>query len=214
MGTQPKGAFGGFIGKAGPLIGYNLKGQNVITGLHNKSSKPATQKQKDQRYKFGMVTSFLAHIGDMIEIGFAKKAKTTETAMNAAVSYNLTHATMGVSPDFEIDFAALKLSLGSITPAKNLVAVSAAGNNINFTWDQAAGGPSSQSDPADQLMILIYNPELDEFLPVIGAAPRSALTYSLHVPSDFSGAEIHCYCSFVGKDNRASDSIYRTLTLQ
>ncbi|MCD0486963.1 DUF6266 family protein [Pedobacter sp. MC2016-14] len=213
MGTQPKGAFGGFIGKAGPLIGYNLKGQNVITGLHNKSSKPATQKQKDQRYKFGMITSFLAHIGDLIEIGFARKAKATETAMNAAVSYNLTHATMGLSPNFEIDFTTLKTSLGSVTQAKNLLVVPTAGNNINFTWDLASGGPSTQSDPTDQLMLLIYNPELDEFLPVVGAAPRSALTYSLHVPSDFSGAEIHCYCSFVGKEGRVSDSIYRNVVL-
>jgi len=104
MATHVKGAMGAFKGKAGTVIGYINHGQNILTGLHEKSSKPATKKQKDQRNIFGMVTDFLSYVGEVIEIGF-KGTDETKSAMNNAVSYNLKKCNHGGVSQFYLQLS-------------------------------------------------------------------------------------------------------------
>jgi hypothetical protein len=206
MGTQLKGPFGGFSGKTGGLIGAISKGRSIITSLHTPSSKAPTKKQIDQRFKFGMVTSLLAYISDLIDIGF-QEHKVSESAMNAAVAYNLKYAVTGVSPDFSINLPQLSFSRGKLIGPKSIAAEALAGAKVKFTWT-ASEDVRKLTNPADLLMIMVYNSEKTEFITGINAASRSALTYTIQLPVDFTGDEVHAYVAFAGIEGKVSDSIY------
>jgi hypothetical protein len=206
MGIQFKGPFGGFTGKTGPLIGIMSKGRSIITSLHTPSNKEPTQKQMDQRNKFGMVTRLLGYISDLIDIGF-QEHKLTESPMNAAVSYNLKYAITGISPDFNINMPELSFSRGKLIAPKSITVATLAGAKVTFTWTANANA-LKLTDPADQLMILVYNPSKNEFATEMNVATRSALTYTMQLPSDFSKDEVHCYLAFAGTDGKVSNSIY------
>lgn len=206
MGTQLKGPFGGFSGKTGPLIGIIARGKSIITSLHKPSNKPPTKGQLDQRKKFGMVTNLLGYFSDLIEIGF-QDHKEPESSMNAAVSYHLKNAITGVSPDFSIDLSQLSFSRGKLIAPKSIAVQTVAGAKVTFTWT-ASDEVQKLTNPADMLMVLVYNPEKKEFITRIDAAPRSALTYTIQLPSDFAGDEVHGYLAFEGAEGKVSDSIY------
>jgi hypothetical protein len=206
MGTQLKGPFGGFAGKTGPLIGIISKGKSIITSLHRPSSQKPTQKQTDQRNKFGMVTSLLGYISDLIDIGF-QEHKLAESPMNAAVAYNLKYAVTGASPDFSINMPELSFSRGKLIPPKSITVATEAGAKVKFTWTANANA-LKLTDPADKLMILVYNPSKNEFATEINVATRSALIYTVQLPADFTGDEVHCYLAFAGLNGKVSNSIY------
>lgn len=203
MGIQLKGPLGAFSGKVGSIIGSVVKGRNIITSLHTKSSKAPTKAQDDQRKKFGLVTAFLSYFSDLIEIGFGNYS-TVGSAMNAAVAYNLKHAITG---SFSINYAELSFSRGKLTGPKNSAVEALPDAKLRFTWT-ANSAALKLTDPTDQLLILVYNPARDEVTTGINVAVRSMLTYTLQLPDDFSGGEVYCYMAFAGIDGRVSNSIY------
>jgi hypothetical protein len=206
MGTQLKGPLGAFRGKIGSIIGSVVKGRNIVTSLHTKSSKPPTQAQLDQRNKFGLVTSFLSYFSDLIQIGFSAQ-NTIGSPMNAAVAYNLKYAITGTSPNFSINFSELSFSRGKLIGPKDSEVEALAAAKLKFNW-MANNTALKLTDPEDQLLILVYNESKDEVITAINAALRRDLTYTLQLPSDFSDHEVYCYMAFVSADGRVSDSIY------
>ena len=206
MGIQDKGAFGGFRNKTGPLVGHILNGQNVITSMPAKSSKPPTRKQLDQRKKFGLVTSFLSWISGLVDAGFQEREQ-RQSPMNKAVQYNLLNAVTGVSPDFTIDLARLKFSVGKCPLPFNTSAESMAGAKINFIWGNSY--QSKYGKDTDLVNLMVYNAEKDQFVILENAAGRSELGFTLQLPADFVGDTVHCYMSFVSLTGHvASNSEY------
>ena len=207
MARQLNGPLDPISEKAGPLIGRIVDGEGIITGLHKKSNKPATRKQLDQQLKWRLITDLLAYIPDVIKLGFATTKKRV-TAMNEAVSYNLINAINGVSPSFGIDYDKLTLSQGKLIGLKDLGAGSGATQGtIKFEWfaDTFVG---TQGGPADELVIVVYEPVMKEFITLIGAAPRSAGTFSMNVPVDFTDKDVHCYLFFTSETGKRSNSAH------
>ena len=82
--------------------------------------------------------------------------------MNKAVQYNLLNAVTGVSPNFNLDHARMKFSLGKCPLPSNIDAETVAGAKINFAW-----GVSSQSKygkDTDLVNLVVYNVDKDEFV--------------------------------------------------
>lgn len=194
MGIQDKGAFGGFRNKTGPLVGHIVNGQNVITSIPAKSSKPPTQKQLDQRRKFGMVTSFLSWMSGLIDSGFQEREQ-RQSPMNKAVQYNLLNAVTGISPDYTIDLARLKFSVGKCPLPPSTTAEVLAGGKINFIW--GASLPSKYGKDTDVVSLMVYNAEKDRFVILQNAAGRSELSFTLQLPADYVGDSVHCYMNLV-----------------
>ena len=204
MGSQLKGPFGGFSGKTGPLPGIIARGKSFITSLHTPSKKTPTQRQLDQRNKFGLVTSQLAYFSDLIDIGFRDYSV---APMNLAVSYNLENAVTRDSPNFTINFSKLSFSRGKLAAPRNVAAESVADAKMVFTWT-ASDNVQKLTHPADMLMVLIYNPAKQDCITSINAAKRADLTCTIQLPLDFAGDEVHCYVAFEGIEGKVSDSIY------
>ena len=188
MGTQLKGPLGAFRGKIGSIIGSIVKGRNIITSLHTKSGKPATEAQTDQRKKFGLVTNFLSYFSDLIDIGFSNHG-TIGSAMNAAVSYNLKNAITGISPNFSIHFSELSFSRGKLIGPKNSEAEALPDAKLRFTW-MANEAAEKLTDPADQLLILVCNPGKDEVTTGINIAIRRSFKINLWFVNDVNCLQV------------------------
>lgn len=209
MGIIRQGILGGFRKKVGSVVGAYHRGQDTIRSLPRKSNKAATQVQKDQRFKFALVTDTVGRIGSLIDKGYAAAGAKITTPMNEAVRYHLTNAVVGMSPGFTFDYTKLVFSKGKLVMAQSVLADSIAGNKVKFSWDHVEQD-DKLVDATDMVNVLIYNPAKDRFVSMIAAVARSAKSYTMSIPADFSLDEVHCYISFssVKKRNLVSNSLY------
>ena len=194
------------IGRVGNHVGRKTKGRNVLGMRPSKSNKPPTALQLAQRQKFGLVTNWLVGIAELIETGFSTH-KAEESDMNAAVSYHLKNAVTGVAPNFTMDYEKVIFSRGRVKEAASPNVTVAVAGTIGFSW--LAGNPSKYNKPTDLAIVMVYSPDKEDFVTLQAAAPRSALTYNLLVPGDFSGDEVHVYIGFTSADGKlVGDSTY------
>lgn len=211
MGIIRQGILGGFRKKVGAVVGAAFRTLDVIRALPRKSNKPATQLQINQRTKFGLVTEFLSYISELIETAY-KKGSGSTSAMNEAVAYHLKNAITGVAPNFTLDFAKLRFSSGKLSLPSTYSVDTTAPAKVDFNW-KLDGLDTKYKDGTDVINIMVYNPTKQQFVTLMAAAPRSALTYVLPLPVEFVGDSIHCYFSFSSttKKNLHSKSVYVTL---
>ncbi|WP_316812617.1 DUF6266 family protein [Pedobacter heparinus] len=207
MGIQHWGAFGGFQGKAGALVGHWTNGQNVITAIPHPSQNPPTVPQLNVRAKFRTVIGFSRRLTSLIRVGYQNAHKEKQSAFNAAFVDNYANAVTGIAPNYLIDYPNFAYSKGQLSNGYNAEVVTAIADTVQFTWlgtlATGIGGPT------DMATLVVYNPVKDQLVTLVGAAARSALTYSMLVPGDFSGDDVHCWISFVSANGKVtSDSFY------
>lgn len=209
MGFLLGGPYYHLKGRTGNNVGRVVKGRNVFSMRPSKSNRPPTVKQLDQRLKFGMMTAWLSWTANVVKTGFAAY-DATGSSMNAAVKYNLDNAVTGTSPNFMIDYPEVLLSKGHLAQARNLTVVADTAAELEFTWLANTGifiGSAS-----DKASFFVYCPIADQFCEVTGVVSRSALTYTMSLPAEFSGEVVHIWVSFVGEAG-VSTSQYNTVTV-
>jgi len=207
MGIIRQGVLGGFRKKTGSVVGAFWRNLNVIKGLPRISNKPATQAQFEQRTKFGFVTGVLSYLSELIDACY--KSSGSNSPMNEAVAYHLKEAVTGAAPDFSLDFTKLKFSSGKLSLPSTFTVDATSPAKIDFAWS-LDGANSKYKNATDVINVLVYNPTRNQFVTLMAAAPRSALTYVLQLPPPFSGDEVHCYFCFssVTKKKLHSHSVY------
>ena len=209
MGIIKGGILGGFRNKTGAVVGSYWRTLDVIRGMPRISGKAPTRLQLDQRARFKLVTSYFAWIGDLIAVGY-KSLSSIDTPMNVAVSHHLKEAITGVSPNFSLDFTKVMFSQGRLALPYNTGATSTDAAELDFTWSTEIWKDSIYKQESDMLSILVYNPMMFEFTTLHNVAPRSAGTYKMSLPIEFSGEGVHCYLAFnsVNRKDFASKSRY------
>ncbi|WP_316788514.1 DUF6266 family protein [Pedobacter frigoris] len=206
MGIQHLGAFGGFQGKAGALVGHRVNGQNVITGIPYPSTKPPTQLQINARLRFGLMVDFLRPINSLLRVGFKDVKKEKQSAFNAAFSENYGTIS-GVAPAYVISYDQVIISKGPLAPAYNPEVSTVVGAGIKFDWSALAVLDSGK--PTDLVTVLVYNTVKNMFVGFMGVVPRSALTYTLDLPAEFAGDQVQCWISMASADgDLVSDSVF------
>jgi hypothetical protein len=206
MGKFLKGILGGFSGKVGNVIGAYWRGIDYMRSLPRKSNKPPTEAQLKQRMAFALVAGFLRPIGVLIKVGY-QSYKGKQTPMNAAFAYHLEHAVTGIYPNLTMDLPEVIISKGNLLAAFLPDVASSVAGEVTFSWiNNAAVG---STDGTDKATVLIYNPTKNLFTYVQAAAIRSALTYTLEVPMDYSTDVVHAWIGFVKANGKeVSDSTY------
>lgn len=206
MGLIKQGILGGFRKKTGTVVGAYWRTLDVIRALPRNSGKAPTQLQIEQKQKFALVTSFLSHISDLIDMGF--KSVGPLTPMNKAVAYHLKMAVTGTWPDFAIDLPNLMYSTGNLELPYNVTATATAGGKIGFEWDRLTD-EGLLINPADAVTIVAYNANRNIFVKAVAATTRGIGEFELQTPDAFEGEEVHLYISFSSTvKKRNSDSLY------
>lgn len=208
MGTYKNGALGSFKGKVGNIVGSYWRGIPYMRSVPEHVSDPNTPAQQIQRARFGLMMGFLKKIKPVLKAGFETESN-QRTAFNSAASFNLKNAVTGDTPEnLQIDFAALTVTRGPLTPVDSASFVSENAGEVVINWQSDTTFGSASAD--DEAIILLYNTTKDRALYIVEEGPkRSEGTYTLTLPAVYEGDNLEGYLSFVRPDaSEASDSTY------
>ncbi|MHA4894760.1 DUF6266 family protein [Pedobacter sp. PWIIR3] len=196
MGKYKNGILGAFSGKIGAVIGASWRGIDYMRSLPRISNKPASVKQLTQRMKMSLLRGFLLGIEEIIEICFQNYTQTS--AMNGALSYNMSHSVTGTHPEMYIDFPNLVISKGDLHGTWSPNVASNEPKSIDFTW---TNGPYNNLRAADdQVLLVLYCPDEEGFYVLTDGGVRESSAIRLEAPMGFWGKSVHCYISFYSKE--------------
>ncbi|SDH35269.1 DUF6266 family protein [Chitinophaga filiformis] len=206
MGKYLKGILGPFSGLVGTVVGASWKGISVMRSRTTKSNKPATEGQMKQRTAFTLITEFLNPLRDLIKISFQAYQKGM-TPYNAAFKVNIENAITGVYPVLAINYPQVVIGKGRLLGPPEFTMAATVAAKLDFTWVNNAVVDSTNG--TDLLTILLYNPLKQSYVTAAGVAARSAQSYSLTVPAQWSTDTVHAWILFVSFDGKVnSDSRY------
>ena len=205
MGKISQGILGGISGKVGNVIGASWKGIHYLRIKPASVANPRTPGQVNQRNKFKATLDFLQPSLAFIQAGY-KYQQNKQSAFNAAMSYILQNAIIGVAPDFSVDYANALVSRGNLTGAQN-PAVSITAGLATVSWTDNSSDGNARAD--DTVMLLVYFPDRKEsVVRVTNGSTRDLESMSADL-SGFVGETAEVYLAFRTADGTAvSDSSY------
>ena len=191
--SKSKSILGDLSGKLGQFVFGSWKGTPYVRSMPEKVANPRTAAQLAQRAKFAEILKFLKPLTVFLRVGF--KSKTANmTAFNAAWSYNYKHTLTGTYPDYIIDYSKALVSLGKLPGALNPTITSTIPGEIEFRWQDNSIDYDASGN--DKVMLVVYNPEKQEAVTVIGGHTRKSGSQAITLPSTFMGNEVQCYIGF------------------
>ena len=205
MGKIGQGILGGLSGKVGNIIGGSWKGIDYIRIKPTSVANPRTEGQVNQRNKFTATLEFLQPNKDFINVGY-KSFAIKQTAFNAAMSYVLNNAIIGVTPDFSVDYSSALLSKGILSKALNPTADLTTAGQVSFSWDD--NSTENNAKRTDKAMLLVYNPIKNESTYQLAGAERITGTDVLTIPNTYAGDTVELFMAFVALDGKVSNSSY------
>ena len=206
MGKIKQGIMGGFAGKVGPVIGTSWKGKAVMRSRALSFNDRNSQAQQEQRARFRLLSKFFSAIGSFVSVGFRSRA-VEMTAPNAALSANIGEAITGTFPNYEIDFAKVMVSAGSLDLPFNAQA-SVDSNTLNITWADNSGMGSAKA--TDKVMVLLYNKTKNQSISDFDVASRSERTGSVTIPTAWNSDSVEVWLAMNSLDGTmTSKSAYK-----
>lgn len=113
----------------------------------------------------------------------------------------------GKYPDFKINYPEVRLHRGSLKQPKCPFARMKGSDKLYFKWFE---GHSLYTNPADELVIMIYCEALSRFFHSVDPAiKRSDACGVIPLPSPFAGLKLYVWLAFRSPGERSySDSVY------
>ncbi|MEJ2880287.1 DUF6266 family protein [Pedobacter sp. GR22-6] len=199
------GPYYDMIGRAGNNVGRKVKGRNVFSMRPSKSNKPASLPQLNQRNKFGLLTGWTANLNLFIDAGF-RHYDAKMSPMNACISYNSKrNVIVGSTAPFTIDYSKMVLSRGKLAGISLPTVATGTGISVVFDWGANLG--ENNAEPDDKLSFAVYDPTTDEFAIAMKVVNRSALSYELLLPAEFSGNMVQVWLMCTSNE-LVSDSVH------
>lgn len=190
MARFKNGILGGFSGKIGDAVGYQLRGEWIGRAKPKKKTGEPTAKEIANRAKFAFVQQWLQPITPFLRVGF-KNYNPKFEGFVAAKSYNSKNAVTGAYPDFGIDPALALVSFGSLSQAETASVASEAPMTITVRW---SGGKIGDLEKA---MILLYNIEAGSAIMDTSATWRANKIFEWTLKEQYSGKQYHVYLAFI-----------------
>ncbi|WP_418604168.1 DUF6266 family protein [Hwangdonia sp.] len=206
MGKIAQGILGGLSGKVGNVIGGNWKGIDYLRIKPSSVANPRTEGQVNQRNKFTVTLEYLQPNLAFVQKGY-KNYAVKMTQFNAAMSYVLNNAVIGIAPNFTVDYSLALLSRGNLSGVLNPGTDLATPGQVTFTWDD--NSLEGNANPTDEAMLLVYNPSKKESISQLEGADRTVGTETLIIPSSYAGDTVELFMAFIEADgSRVSNSVY------
>ncbi|SEA99076.1 DUF6266 family protein [Pedobacter hartonius] len=206
MATANINSFDGFIGRLGDTVTYIRLGK-VVKRKIGKSTKPATELQLKYRQKVKVANKLIEPVREFIKVGFEAGAKLArKTPHDLMLSYTLLNAVKGEYPNQEIDFTKVLFSQGKMQATSDLKAEQN-DDGLKFTWNTTLIPNQFRAD--DQVMILVYFPELQSADFVIYAGNRGSGKAQFSILKNNKPTVMETHITFISSDHkRVSDSAY------
>jgi hypothetical protein len=195
MGTYSKSTFGEISGKVGESVASNWRSLKVLRSVPKKSSKPPSEKRLAVYARFTLAAARLSPIKSVLNIGFSDKTLNKITGYNAAVKTFLTESILGDYPNYQVDYANIKMSKGSLDQPDVSIEVV---NDIVLTWPADVDELRSNLD--DRMYFIIYNEMKDSYKLNI-ASTRNDAAIALPFPGK-AGDVLHVWSFCVSRDGK------------
>lgn len=182
-----KGIHGAYQGKVGNIVGSSWRGIDYVRSLPKKSSKAASEDQLAQRMKFGMTTSFLKSIKDILMLGFSDSKQRNKTGYNVAFQQFINNAFQGTYPNFTVDYSVVKIASGGLAALVGLQTVESFPKVLSLTWDPIGNRFNAFDD--DQVLVILYDVTENLFFAFEGATRLDA-AMDITLPDSYTGKTI------------------------
>lgn len=198
------GILGPVSGKLGPVTGGSWKGIHYLRKSQRDAQLERSPAQLANEHKFKFINAWLGALNPFFLTGFGPLA-IRKTEKNVAHQLNMP-AFMGVYPDFWVDYSKVIISQGPLPALQEPEMLLLAPTELAVSWQQS---DSPQARYNDQLMLLIYCPEIGYADGFIGGTLRKAGICSHHLDPRIVGKQLEVFLSVTSIDRKVvSDSIY------
>lgn len=196
MARYKNGINGPLRGKIGNVVAVSWRGLDVLRSLPERSDTEPSQAQKEHRRVFGLVSSWLRPLKELIWIGF-RVVPEGKTPMNEAVSFIFKYALRGLGMDRHIDFPKAVFSRGEL-----LVSVLEETNVLpddllQIKWRNLS--ESAFNRGTDRATFIFYNERKQAFATFQAAALRSDKEVLLQLPKGFGADLMHGYMHYMSE---------------
>lgn len=193
-------------GKFATAVFSKQFGKNTMRSKAIQVSNPRTQLQREQRSKFSLMVELSRMFLPFLKTSF-KQAAVGMSQFNMFMKINIQNVISGTYPDYEIDFAQLKVSKGTLTGTETGGALAVAAHKVNLSWSDNTGVGDALA--TDKVLALIINYDRKAVVQDLGSKTRTDLALSLTVPADWAGDSVYAYMAFSNDaNNKFSDSSY------
>ncbi|MCD0489263.1 DUF6266 family protein [Pedobacter sp. MC2016-14] len=205
MGIALQGINGAFSGKVGTVVGYVLKGQNVMRSLPKKRTGKVSKAELGNRDKMKLLSELSKPLKPFLNMTLTPGARgTTYNWYNLYIAYNNPNAVKGEYPKLEIDYQNVVLSRGDLKQPVN-VALERVVNDIKISWEVL----DEDKNNNDQTMIAVYFPRIGAAKTILGGNKRKEGFELVELNDKLAKEEMEIYISFVSNDRQKfSDSLY------
>jgi Family of unknown function (DUF6266) len=205
MGTLLNGINGPVIGKVGPVVGYVWKKKQVIRSLANKSKKPLSPLQLQQRAKFRLMNYFLNSLKDLLNVTYGHLVENM-TGFNKAFSYNVKNAVKGNHPDLKVDYTRVLLGRGDLTNVSMPVVNVSSLGTLEFSWTDNSETGSAKA--TDQVFVAVYGEEQNNWIYGLNLATRKLGSCVIDI-TRMKGKEVQTYIGFINEQGTdVTDTLY------
>lgn len=205
MAKAPNGILGEFIGKVGPVIGVNYRGQLILKSIPTKSTKKRSEKQLMNQAKFGVMMNFLSPLQTIVNRYFTTSDK-TKIGMNIISSYFLKEVISIKNEQFEFAFEKAVFTQGILSPAFIYSKKVDNNNDVILNWHNNTDNGLAQKD--DYLMIIGYCVAEGELHLFSNAAERTDTEVLLQMPPNWHSS-VHFWTFWVSSCGKFhSTSLY------
>ena len=193
MATFNSTTFGTISGRHGSAVAATTKAGKSILKVFRAPANPNSDKQQAQRTKFGFVNSELSCMRNLFKITFR-----STNGMQQGVSLAMKNAVTGDSPNYEIDYSMITLSVGSVNPSLQVSVNKTVGTKVKLEWDTTIGSESTDNDGVN---FVFFNQSAKISILKQSEAIRSVGGIELELPAIWQGAEVHCWTYFSTPDD-------------
>jgi len=155
MAIYSKSNFGSIKGKVGEAVGSKWRGKKVMRSLPDKRKKGNSPLQLITLAKMHLAIKQLSPIKEVIRLGYRDQKLAGISGYNAAVKAFINQSIIGEYPDFDVDYASMQLSKGSLGP---LMYITVTFNDPGFSlaWEvDDINDLNTFSE--DRVIVVLYN---------------------------------------------------------
>jgi len=208
MAKLSKGIFGPVSGRIGSVVGATWKSIAYLRSMPRKKKQKTvrTPAQIANQMKFKFVTEWLVPFYPYVSNGFRHLAQ-EKTEINAAFSLNYKQAVKGKYPDVNISYPDVVLSKGNLPGLMEAEVSRNEPDVILLTWEK--NEELYQVSFNDQLMLVLYSPELKIADGFIGGVKRASQKCTFKMNPKLANKALEVYVSTYTLNGKlVSDSIY------
>ncbi|KAF0202407.1 MAG: hypothetical protein FD170_1874 [Bacteroidetes bacterium] len=184
-------------GKVGNLIYSSWKGIGYIRSRPESVNNPRTPAQTLNRNRFKTVMNIISPITDFIRVGFAS-GSIRMSAYNAAVSYNLKHATETGDEGVKVLYPKLMFSIGKYPGTVSAGIEKEENGKIRIVWECNAGNPT------DLVAVILANETTGKTTCYQAIAESGDKQTTIDLPEKAAGFAVHAYISISPREFRAN----------